>query len=642
MRKTLALILAALMLLSIIPVVFAVDTANTSISVSLDARLDNNSVLVDINITDSSDVKSGALTISYPETLVEYAGFAVSPLIEDFQYETNTTVAGELQFAFAGNVAVSGGTLATIAFTPLGYGTVDFGITIDELIASDTTTHLETNATAIGDTIQLSAPASISFSSNARRMGNTLFIDVAISENSGVRSGEFILVFPANLVEYVGCQTGPMLTDFQYEHNNTPYGIEFAFAGVDILTEAGTVATFEFNILAAGTADFTLTLTELLADDTTTSLLDSADALGCSFVIEEIADIIFSSSARREEDKLFVDVSISENSGVRSGILVLGFPTDLVEYTAYQVGTLIEDFQHEYTATQTGTVEFAFAGVEALTAAGTIVTFEFDILDAGNADFTLTLTELLAEDTLTSLLDSAEAVGCTFVIEETIVTTEPPTTEPPTTEPPTTEPPTTEPPTTEPPTTEPPTTEPPTTEPPTTEPPTTEPPTTEPPTTEPPTTEPPTTEPPTTEPPTTEPPTTEPPTTEPPVVTYTVTFEDWDGTVLKTEEVEEGEDATPPEDPTRNYWVFTGWDGDYTNVTSDITVTATYLMVGDVNIDNRVNTGDAALTLRHSVGLAELNELQLEIADINYDSRVDTGDAAMILRIAVGIITIPW
>ena len=54
---------------------------------------------------------------------------------------------------------------------------------------------------------------------------------------------------------------------------------------------------------------------------------------------------------------------------------------------------------------------------------------------------------------------------------------------------------------------------------------------------------------------------------------HTVTFKDGDK-VLSTQEVESGEAAVPPEVPVKEGYVFAGWDGDYTNVKSDIILTA--------------------------------------------------------------------
>lgn len=62
---------------------------------------------------------------------------------------------------------------------------------------------------------------------------------------------------------------------------------------------------------------------------------------------------------------------------------------------------------------------------------------------------------------------------------------------------------------------------------------------------------------------------------------YTVTFKDWDGTMLKTENIEYGFAATPPTDLVREGWTFTGWtasvSGMQTNyITGEVTFTAQY------------------------------------------------------------------
>ena len=57
---------------------------------------------------------------------------------------------------------------------------------------------------------------------------------------------------------------------------------------------------------------------------------------------------------------------------------------------------------------------------------------------------------------------------------------------------------------------------------------------------------------------------------------YTVTFCDWDGTILDEQSVAYGNAATAPEDLERDGYRFDGWDKSYNNVTQDITVTAKY------------------------------------------------------------------
>lgn len=60
-------------------------------------------------------------------------------------------------------------------------------------------------------------------------------------------------------------------------------------------------------------------------------------------------------------------------------------------------------------------------------------------------------------------------------------------------------------------------------------------------------------------------------------ITYTVRFRDYDGTILKQQTVQEGTAATPPSNPVREGYTFTGWlPTTYTDVLEDLDVYAQY------------------------------------------------------------------
>ncbi|SCY37565.1 stalk domain-containing protein [Alkaliphilus peptidifermentans] len=87
------------------------------------------------------------------------------------------------------------------------------------------------------------------------------------------------------------------------------------------------------------------------------------------------------------------------------------------------------------------------------------------------------------------------------------------------------------------------------------------------------------------------------------IPTYTVTFIDWNGDILETEIVTEGNSATPPANPSRPGYIFNGWDKDFSNVTSNLTITAQYIEdLPTITDQEKVSIDKAALSIGFAVG----------------------------------------
>ena len=95
---------------------------------------------------------------------------------------------------------------------------------------------------------------------------------------------------------------------------------------------------------------------------------------------------------------------------------------------------------------------------------------------------------------------------------------------------------------------------------------------------------------------------------------YTVTFKDWNGTVLKNQEnVEHGTSATAPSDPIRDGYNFTGWDKAFNNVTGNLEVNATYTQKVSGIVDKVINANNGIIIgvrnsgedLKNLVGLTQ-------------------------------------
>lgn len=124
------------------------------------------------------------------------------------------------------------------------------------------------------------------------------------------------------------------------------------------------------------------------------------------------------------------------------------------------------------------------------------------------------------------------------------------------------------------------------------------------------------------------------PTIKPDKKTYTVTFIDYDDTILAERKVVAGEGAAPPEIPKHIGYIFKEWDKDYTEITEDTTVRAVYdrdttpsIIVGDVEVNAGTKDVDVPVYINANPGVLGMTLLlQFDDEKLNLVNAVN-GDA---------------
>ena len=126
---------------------------------------------------------------------------------------------------------------------------------------------------------------------------------------------------------------------------------------------------------------------------------------------------------------------------------------------------------------------------------------------------------------------------------------------------------------------------------------------------------------------------------------FTINFLDYDNNVLKSQLVQEYENATPPNDPSRTGYDFTGWRGQYENVISNADISAayiaqTYVVNFDLH-DGHIASGNAQIAVSYDSPYNKLSSISVVYdghffdgwylcADFNESSKVENSTIVQI------------
>ena len=141
---------------------------------------------------------------------------------------------------------------------------------------------------------------------------------------------------------------------------------------------------------------------------------------------------------------------------------------------------------------------------------------------------------------------------------------------------------------------------------------------------------------------------------EPAAETFTVTFVDYDGTVLKIETVESGKSATPPADPTRAGYIFTGWDKSFTNVNENLTASAQYeksyteptIVVSSAEASAGATNVEITVSLKNNPGVTSMllqiafDDDVLDLASMTYNTEI--GGTGIPLQSTASPVKVYW
>ncbi|MBQ3006387.1 MAG: leucine-rich repeat protein [Clostridia bacterium] len=409
MRKTvknsIALLITIAIILSLIPVSLIALAAQEepTVRVSNVYGRAGETVTVSVTMSENSYACGGNFNLVYDNNMLQAVSASCGDLaagmtpIANPQYDAN-----KVRFTFAGITPITEyGTLVTVSFKILDNAEGTIPLTLEKVNLYNSNSEHLTKTVEHGSIIvdgSFKVPT-LSVGSYNIESDEELTVNVSITELSQVCGGNFNFVYDNTKLEIIEATQGSLLNGFA-NYINTEYSenaIRISFAGVNPITEAGSVLNIKFRIISeeSGTAAIALENSRLYdGDGKFISHSYESGEVNIKYIPPHTAKLSVQKVTGYTCGNVSVAVQLAKNSGVCGGNFTLKYDNSKMTLKSAVIGEVINDrsayVNPDYADNK---IRVSFAGTEPITDAGDVVILTFTLSDDSEGVNSLTLSD---------------------------------------------------------------------------------------------------------------------------------------------------------------------------------------------------------------------------------------------------------
>lgn len=409
-KKGIALLISIAIILSIIPYSLIAFAAQEEpiVRVSNVYGRAGETVTISVTMSENSYACGGNFNLVYDNTMLQAVSASCGDLaagmtpIANPQYDAN-----KVRFTFAGITPITKfGTLVTVSFKILDNAEGTIPLTLEKVNLYDSNSEHLTKTVEHGSII-----VDGSFKVPTLSVGNyniesdeELTVNVSITEFSQVCGGNFNFVYDNTKLEIIETSQGSLLNGFA-SYINTEYSentIRMSFAGINSITEAGSVLNIKFKIISeeSGTASIALENSRLYdGDGEFISHSYESGEVNIKYIPPHTAKLSVQKVTGYTCGDVTVAVQLAKNSGVCGGNFTLKYDNSKMTLKSAVIGEVVNDrsayINPDYADNK---IRVSFAGTEPITDAGDVVVLTFTLSDDSEGVNSLTLSDARVYD----------------------------------------------------------------------------------------------------------------------------------------------------------------------------------------------------------------------------------------------------